>query len=417
MSNACAGSGVWFGEQDPRNTGVRVPHNEQSNQAAEMYAVTLAHMLTPPFAPLHIVSDSKYVVEGLTQHLPKWERRGWIGVANAEVIKEAVAHLRTRSAPTTFRWVKGHANERGNEEADRLAREGANLPQQLRPVALPPSVEYVHEGASLSDLTQSLAYKGIRARTPRPARRATTRGVSEAVASVAKTTGAEHREAALWMLLRKDPIAKRVRDFIWKALHQAFRVGGFWSNIPGYEERSRCSRCNCEESMEHILTECGAPGQTEVWDLTRQLLSKKGVTLPVMTLGAVTGAHLWTIMNEKDEIRCGATRLARMIVGEAAYLVWKLRCERVIGWADEPQKTHSREEIANRWMATVNKRLSMDCAMTSKRLAGRHVIAQEVVEATWGGVLHDEKSLPRDWACMSGVFVGKLTLSEVRDNG
>ncbi|EIW64007.1 uncharacterized protein TRAVEDRAFT_109655, partial [Trametes versicolor FP-101664 SS1] len=57
MSNACAGSGVWFGEHDARNEGVRVPHREQSNQAAEMYAVTVAHMKIAPFAPMHVVSD------------------------------------------------------------------------------------------------------------------------------------------------------------------------------------------------------------------------------------------------------------------------------------------------------------------------------------------------------------------------
>ncbi len=100
-----------------------------------------------------------------------------------------------------------------------------------------------------------------------------------------------------------------------------------------------------------------------------------------------------------------------MVISETAYLAWKLRCERVIGWAGEPRKVHTLAEITNRWMVTMNKRLSMDCAMTNKRLAGRHAISPEVVEATWAGVLHDESSLLSDWACMSGVLVGKLTLA------
>ncbi|EIW60551.1 RNase H, partial [Trametes versicolor FP-101664 SS1] len=54
---ASAGSGAWFGENDERNEGVRVPYDEQTNQIAEIYAVTLAHQKVPPFAPMHVVSD------------------------------------------------------------------------------------------------------------------------------------------------------------------------------------------------------------------------------------------------------------------------------------------------------------------------------------------------------------------------
>ncbi|KAI0677754.1 hypothetical protein C8Q78DRAFT_961890, partial [Trametes maxima] len=56
-AEAAAGCGVWFGNNDPRNMAVRLPHPDQTNQAAEVYAVTLACRSVPPFAPLHIVSD------------------------------------------------------------------------------------------------------------------------------------------------------------------------------------------------------------------------------------------------------------------------------------------------------------------------------------------------------------------------
>ncbi|EIW62458.1 RNase H, partial [Trametes versicolor FP-101664 SS1] len=56
-ADAAAGSGVWFGDGDRRNEGVRVPYDEQSNQVAEMYAVAVAHRKVPPFTPMHVVSD------------------------------------------------------------------------------------------------------------------------------------------------------------------------------------------------------------------------------------------------------------------------------------------------------------------------------------------------------------------------
>lgn len=416
-SNARAGSGVWFGVDDIRNEGVRVPHDAQSNQVAEMYAVTLAHLKTPPFAPLHIVSDSKYVVDGLTKHLPTWEQRGWIGVANAEVIKEAVALLRTRSAQTTLRWVKGHANELGNEEADKLAKFGADAPRPFRPVALPPKEMFVKEGAALAHLSQSLAYRGVRERKKRVERKSTTKAVQETLADVETATGDAHTAASLWISLRKDPIERKVRDFIWKALHDAHRVGKFWLNIPGYEDRARCRYCECVESLEHILTQCRAPGQQTAWDLARRLLAKRKMKLPEMTLGLVTGCQLWNVKNDKNEPQTGLSRLTRLIVSETAYLVWKLRCERVIEGAEGHPRVHTAEEIERRWLAGVNKRLDIDCALTNKRIAGRRAIAPHVVVATWGGVLQNEEHLPSDWTSKTGVLVGKLTPLTRRDEG
>ncbi|KAI0721265.1 hypothetical protein C8T65DRAFT_566283, partial [Cerioporus squamosus] len=54
---ALAGSGVWFGPGDLRNVAALVPGLAQTNQAAELYAVSLAVASVPPFAPLHIVTD------------------------------------------------------------------------------------------------------------------------------------------------------------------------------------------------------------------------------------------------------------------------------------------------------------------------------------------------------------------------
>ncbi|EIW64008.1 uncharacterized protein TRAVEDRAFT_110801 [Trametes versicolor FP-101664 SS1] len=364
---------------------------------------------------MHVVSDSKYVVDGLTKHLPAWEQRGWIGVANADIIKETVALLRTRSAPTTFRWVKGHADEIGNVEADKLAKIGAEAARPFRPVALPPKAAYVKDGASLAHLTQSLAYRGIRERKKRVQRKSTHRNVCGALAAIKNATSEEHIAASLWMSLRKDPIEKKVRDFVWKALHDAHRVGKFWLNIPGYEGRGTCRHCECVESLEHILTECKAPGQRTAWDLARQMLAKKKVTLPDVTVGLVLGGHLWNVKNDDGELNTGATRLTRLIISETAYLVWKLRCERVIEWAEEHPRVHSVCEITRRWLAAVNKRLDIDCALTNKRVAGRNALAPCTVEATWGGVLDDEAHLPPDWTSKSGVLVGRLTPQ--RDEG
>ncbi|EIW64290.1 RNase H, partial [Trametes versicolor FP-101664 SS1] len=56
-SNATAGSGLWFGPDDPRNIAARVPGPIQTNQAGELYAIAVAANAVPPFVPMQIVTD------------------------------------------------------------------------------------------------------------------------------------------------------------------------------------------------------------------------------------------------------------------------------------------------------------------------------------------------------------------------
>ncbi|KAI0355174.1 ribonuclease H-like protein [Trametes cingulata] len=406
MANARAGSGLWFGPTDSRNEGLRVPTDAQSNQSGEIYAVTAAEARVPPFAPLHIVSDSKYVVDGLTRYLPKWERIGWIGVKNADLFQAAAAALRARSAPTTLRWVKGHSADVGNEGADRLAKMGAEKPQPYRPVSLPPRKRFLLAGASLRDLTQSLAYKGIRAQARKHNRLTTERTLQLIRSAVLGATGLDFTESRIWTALRKDPIMRKTRDFLWKAIHGAQKVGNFWSHVPGYEHRATCVRCGVPESMEHILTECAATGQSELWDLTRRALLKRRIRLPDMSLGLALGCHMLTYRDAHDRQKSSDSRIAKIMTTETAYLIWTLRCQRVISWADQPGRYHTLQEVENRWGAAMSKRLHVDVLLTNPRACGKKVLAKNKVLRTWAGLLKEEDALPPDWIAQPRVLVG-----------
>jgi len=69
-----------------------------------------------------------YAINGFTKHLSEWEDNGWIGIKNAPFFKKAAHILKQRIATTSFQWIKGHNGIQGNEESDRLAKEGANKP-------------------------------------------------------------------------------------------------------------------------------------------------------------------------------------------------------------------------------------------------------------------------------------------------
>lgn len=140
--NAKCGGGIWFGPNDPRNRALRIPGPDQSNQIGELAATIVAISTVPHFTPLEIVTDSTYVINGLTTYLHIWEDLGWISIKNAALFKKAVHLLKQRTATTHFKWIKGHSGNLGNEESDALAKRGADKdPPDEIDLTIPPEFD------------------------------------------------------------------------------------------------------------------------------------------------------------------------------------------------------------------------------------------------------------------------------------
>jgi hypothetical protein len=50
--------------------------------------------------------------------------------------------------------------------------------------------------------------------------------------------------------------------------------------IPNYKQRAIRLKCGVPDIMDHIFTNCDAPGQKIIWDLAKQLWQKKGLQWP-----------------------------------------------------------------------------------------------------------------------------------------
>jgi len=100
----------------------------QTNGRAELLAALMALRKCKPGAPITIISDSKYVVDGAMEWLPGWKARGWKKSDNkplehADLWRLIDQQMQTRDIH--FQWVRGHDGDAGNERADALACRGA----------------------------------------------------------------------------------------------------------------------------------------------------------------------------------------------------------------------------------------------------------------------------------------------------
>lgn len=155
-----AGYGIFFKDNDLRNESVEMTKVDDvykippTNQRAELRAVLHALGFIKSDIlyygeKLHryiIYSDSEYSLNCLLKWRKKWELNGYINskgfpVANADVIKEACSTLdfinnfynSRHTKGLLLRNVKGHRGVYGNEQADKLANEGAdNMERSMR---------------------------------------------------------------------------------------------------------------------------------------------------------------------------------------------------------------------------------------------------------------------------------------------
>lgn len=287
--DARCGSGIWIAEDHPQNRAIRIPGEKQSNQIAELSAILVALQNTDPYVPITFMTDSKYAIDGLTKNLTRWEDDGWIDIANSEHIRATAYHLRKRSAQTSFVWVKGNSGQIGNERADQLEREGAKK-QNADHIDLSIPNEFNLQGARLSAITQSLAYKAIRKQKKPTQRRQTTINLEVTRHAIQELTGHSENDTNIWNGCRNKDLNKKMRQFLFKAMHGAYRIGDYWLNIPTYEQRARCAHCNTDtESMEHILLECSNNARTIIWPLAKETWPESFGAWPQINIGTILG--------------------------------------------------------------------------------------------------------------------------------
>lgn len=141
-----------------------------------------------------ILTDSTYLIRGVTQWMASWKRRGWktvdgLDVANRDLwesLAEALAAMKVHGSSVHWRYVRGHTGIAGNERADAIATgfasaavvtlyEGpfASYGTDLDPAAAIPAAEPVRPGARRGGAAPKKAISYLSVVDGIPARHAT----------------------------------------------------------------------------------------------------------------------------------------------------------------------------------------------------------------------------------------------------
>ena len=105
-----------------------------NNRMELMAAIRALEALKRP-SKLTLHTDSTYVKDGLTRWITRWKRNGWKTAARKPVknkdLWQALDAVCERH-DITWKWVRGHDGNEGNEIADALAVRGAKAARKMR---------------------------------------------------------------------------------------------------------------------------------------------------------------------------------------------------------------------------------------------------------------------------------------------
>ena len=128
---ACSGNpgvggwGVVIIDNNKNETFLNGGDNDTTNNKMELTAAIQALKAIEKKSTITLITDSKYVKDGIQSWIQNWKKNGWKTAAkkpvkNKELWIELDELILRHNI--TWEWVKGHAGNTHNEKADYLAR-------------------------------------------------------------------------------------------------------------------------------------------------------------------------------------------------------------------------------------------------------------------------------------------------------
>tara|TARA_B100000401_G_C52661613_1_gene650394 strand:+ start:222 stop:650 length:429 start_codon:yes stop_codon:yes gene_type:complete len=127
---ACSGnpgSGGWAAvifDEEKKQKNIFGKVNNTTNNRMELMAAIMALKTIKAKSQVTIFTDSTYVKNGITEWIKKWEKNNWKN-SNKKPVKNKDLWMKLNNLciknKVSWKWVKGHSNNKFNNLADQLA--------------------------------------------------------------------------------------------------------------------------------------------------------------------------------------------------------------------------------------------------------------------------------------------------------
>jgi ribonuclease HI len=280
-----------------------------SNNVAELCAVLLA-LQAWPNAPLHIHTDSRYVLGLAHSGLLAMEQDGWLGFPlfsdPQQVAPSPISHLclfqsvlyliRMHPNSLHFSWTRTHADDNMNNAVDTLAKAAlapSTAPLDILSTPLPDN--WVDSGPVLNNQSLAFLSESIVSCLPSPlfSCKFPAHSLSWSL-WIRSTFGVALDSSAHLPNIWKVHIPVGLRELLWKHTASSLPIGWLWH---GQLALGQLCRCGSEMSLAHVWALCPAynlsPLLAVLYSEFRHLSPIIPGTASTSTCPWLWGANIW----------------------------------------------------------------------------------------------------------------------------
>jgi exonuclease III len=177
----------------------------------------------------------------------------------------------------------------------------------------------------------------------------------------------------IWESTQHESIRLEIRQFLWRAMHDKVNTRSRLHEKKVVPD-PYCSHCGAVETLEHIISECKLLWREEVWKQACQLLkdADEAMTTPTFAQALVAGLGKQTPKRR---------RLGTIVITEAMYTIWILRCRRDLG-----EQVISVQKAKEVFWHRLGQRARNELYATVMRNNGVETSRREAFRATWKGI-------------------------------
>ena len=99
---------------------------DTTNNRMELKATIMGLNAVTRAMPIALHTDSRYVMNGVQDWMPRWKANGWKTASKKAVANQDLWQMLDEAVSRhhiTWHWVKGHSDDPGNDMADLLANQ------------------------------------------------------------------------------------------------------------------------------------------------------------------------------------------------------------------------------------------------------------------------------------------------------
>jgi len=218
-------------------------------------------------------------------------------------------------------------------------------------------MRYKIEGAEIRQLTQKTFYELIlQEKNLKPEGKPTQERIKETCEEHKRKTENRIMNKDIWNGLKNKKIPFKIKDFIWKLIHNHHKVGNWFKRIPSWEDKAIC-KCGETETIDHILTECELNRSEDIWQEAEEMWKKNNKNFQWIKPNIKILRGLGAIkLKEKEKLAPEWLNERYIeIVTEITWLIWNIRNKRIFEKIKLMQ-----EKATKKWRETMNNKLKTE---------------------------------------------------------